>query len=75
MKVIVPVPTVYYMVIDNCPPEVIVQEIPDAKIRAQFIRFGIGEGTKVKVENIGTVVLINEEIAIGRKLAKTITVI
>lgn len=59
--------------------EVIIREIPDSAAKTQFIRFGIGEGSTVICHSkipFGPVVLRKnrQEIAIGRKLARTITV-
>lgn len=59
--------------------EVIIKEIPDSMAKTQFIRFGIGEGSKVVCHSkipFGPVVLRKnrQEIAIGRELARTITV-
>ena len=53
--------------------------IPDAKVRAQAIRFGIAEGEIVKIVQVvpaGPIVLEKgkQEIAIGRSLAKAITI-
>lgn len=54
-------------------------EIPDENVRAQAIRFGIAKGEIANVGEVvpaGPVVLIknNQEIAIGRSLAESITV-
>lgn len=59
--------------------EVIIKEIPDSETKTQFIRFGIGEGSTVVCHSkipFGPVVLRKnrQEIAIGRELARTITV-
>jgi len=59
--------------------EVIIKEIPDSMAKTQFIRFGIGEGSSVVCHSkipFGPVVLRKnrQEIAIGRELARTITV-
>lgn len=59
--------------------EVIIKEIPDDQAKTQFIRFGIGEGSTVTCHSkipFGPVVLKKnrQEIAIGRELARTITV-
>ena len=59
--------------------EVIIKEIPDTMAKTQFIRFGIGEGSSVICHTkipFGPVVLRKnrQEIAIGRELAKIITV-
>lgn len=53
--------------------------IPDALIRAQAIRFGIGEGSEVvcgEVLPAGPIILHKglQEIAIGRRLAQSIKV-
>ncbi|ADG82184.1 FeoA family protein [Thermincola ferriacetica] len=53
--------------------------IKDALVRAQAIRFGIAEGEIVRCEEVipaGPVVVSkkNQEIAIGRKLARNIDV-
>ncbi|HBT20804.1 MAG TPA: ferrous iron transport protein A [Peptococcaceae bacterium] len=54
--------------------------IPDAKIRAQAIRFGISEGEMVtcsEVIPLGPIIIRknNQEIALGRNLARQITVV
>lgn len=59
--------------------EVIIKRIPDSMAKTQFIRFGIGEGSTVICHSkipFGPVVLRKnrQEIAIGRGLARTITV-
>jgi Fe2+ transport system protein FeoA len=59
--------------------EVVIKEIPDSLAKTQFIRFGIGEGSTVVCHSkvpFGPVVLKKnrQEIAVGRNLAKTITV-
>ena len=56
-----------------------IKSIPDSLIRAQAIRFGINEGTIVTCREIvpaGPVIVERQkqEIAIGRNLAKSITV-
>lgn len=53
--------------------------IADEKIRTQFIRFGIGEGSRVKcLEKIpfGPMMLCHnrQEIAVGREVARSIFV-
>ncbi|MBE0447330.1 MAG: ferrous iron transport protein A [Actinobacteria bacterium] len=58
---------------------VIIKEILDGTAKTQFIRFGIGEGSTVTCHSkipFGPVVLRKnrQEIAIGRELARTITV-
>jgi len=59
--------------------EVTIKEIPDSMAKTQFIRFGIGEGSTVVCHSkipFGPVVLRKnrQEIAVGRELARTITV-
>lgn len=54
-------------------------KISDEKIRTQFIRFGIGEGSRIRcLEKIpfGPFMLKHnrQEIAVGREVAKTIFV-
>ncbi len=56
-----------------------IRSIPNEIIRAQALRFGIGEGTTVQCEEIipaGPVILRKnrQEIAIGRGLARLIKV-
>lgn len=47
--------------------------IPCSINRAKLIRFGIGEGSVVEAEKIGSVIIIGN-VCIGRNLAKRITV-
>lgn len=59
--------------------EIIIKEIPDSMVKTQFIRFGIGEGSTVICHTkipFGPVVLRKnrQEIAVGRELARTISV-
>ncbi|HEY3375265.1 MAG TPA: FeoA family protein [Candidatus Aquicultor sp.] len=59
--------------------EVIITEIPEGTAKTQLIRFGIGEGSAVICHSkipFGPVVLRKnrQEIAVGRALARTITV-
>jgi len=56
-----------------------IARIPDAAVRAQAIRFGISEGEVVMCSEVipaGPVILRknNQEIALGRGLARQITV-
>jgi Fe2+ transport system protein FeoA len=56
-----------------------VLDIPDELVRAQIIRFGIMEGAVITCEEVvpaGPVIITrnNQEIAIGRNLAKRIMV-
>ena len=57
----------------------LIKSIPDSLIRAQAIRFGINEGAVVTCREVvpaGPVIVERhkQEIAIGRNLAKSITV-
>ena len=57
-----------------------IQSIPEGEIRAQFVRLGIHEGTRVRlIERLpgGTVVLgkRRQELAIGHILARQISVL
>ena len=57
----------------------VIKSIPDSLIRAQAIRFGINEGAVVTCRGVipaGPVIVERQkqEIAIGRGLAKSITV-
>ncbi|HZD60386.1 MAG TPA: FeoA family protein [Anaerolineae bacterium] len=59
--------------------EVVIKEILDNAAKTQFIRFGIGEGSTVVCHSkipFGPVILKKnrQEIAVGRELARTITV-
>lgn len=56
-----------------------VMNVPDELVRSQIIRFGIMEGTIVKCEEVvpaGPIIISRnrQEIAIGRSLARQITV-
>ena len=61
------------MTLLNSPKKVTITEIPDDKVRAQLIRFNILEGSTVKVEKLYSAVLLNDNIAIGLKLAGKIS--
>ncbi|MBM7555192.1 FeoA family protein [Halanaerobacter jeridensis] len=63
----------------NCGEEFKITDIKDDKIRAQALRFGISEGANVscaeKVPGGPVIIKRNlQEIAVGRRLAKNITV-
>lgn len=69
------------MTLDKCRrgQKLKIMNIPDDVVRAQAIRFGIAEGTIVTCEEVvpaGPVVLgmFKQQIAIGRQLAKSISV-
>lgn len=69
------------MTLDKCKrgQKLKIMNIPDDVVRAQAIRFGIAEGTIVTCEEVvpaGPVVLgmFKQQIAIGRELAKSISV-
>ncbi|AQS58270.1 FeoA family protein [Desulforamulus ferrireducens] len=70
------------MTLDKCKrgQRLQITSIPDEVVRAQAIRFGIAEGSVVTCEEVvpaGPVVLsmFKQQIAIGRQLAKSITVL
>ena len=69
------------MTLDKCKrgQKLQIMNIPDDVVRAQAIRFGIAEGAIVTCEEVvpaGPVVLsmFKQQIAIGRQLAKSISV-
>ncbi len=59
--------------------EAVIDHIPDATVRAQAIRFGIGSGSTVTCDEVipgGPIILrrYRQQIAVGRNLARQISI-